>query len=148
MARQRISHGSEINTATPEEVAAIVATAMDRKQVTEYRRLKGIINLDASGNGQSRPAENKIPSQFDILLERVTIGGAGAVSALVVVYENQVQDSDLLEVIQLGTVGKYSDSFSNRIYVTANSAIILAVTGGVPNLQVTYNLQGRLIPAS
>ncbi len=48
----------------------------------------------------------------------------------------------------IGPSLKYSDSFSNRIYVTANSSIAIVVAGGTANLQVTYNLQGRLIPAS
>lgn len=149
--RQRISHGAEIDAATPDEVARIVAAANARQGPREYRRLKGIINLNATGTGQTTPQANGdlvVPSQYDLLLERVTFGGTGAANALIGVYENQVADTDLLEIAQLGAAGKYSDSFSNRIYVTANSVIYIAVTGGVASLQVTYNMQGRLIKAS
>ena len=47
--QQRISHGASIDAATPAEVAGIIAGVLDRKQVTEYRRLKGIVNLNAAG---------------------------------------------------------------------------------------------------
>jgi hypothetical protein len=130
-------------------MAALLAGVFDRQKLTDYRRFKGVINLNAAGAGQNDTFNPiLVPSQYDLLLERVTIGGNGAASALVVLYENQVADTDMLEVIGMGTVGKYSDSFSNRIYVTANSNVLIAVTGGTPNLQVTYNLQGRYIAAS
>ena len=146
--KQRISHGAEIDAATPDEIARIIAAAFSRAPTAQYRRAKGIVNLNASGNGQTQVADLLVPAQYDLLLERVAIGGNGAASALVCLYENQQSDTDLLEVISLGTVGKYSDSFSNRMYVTANSSVLIVVTGGVANLQVTYNLQGRLIPAN
>lgn len=149
MSQQKISHGATIDAATPQEIAALLAAAFDRKQVTEYRRGKGIVNLNASGNGQTAVADLKVPSQYDLLLERVTFGGNGLLAATTVgVYENDVtSDTNLLEWVVVGASLKYSDSFSNRIYVTANSSIIIIVTGGTANLQVTYNLQGRLIPA-
>lgn len=145
--RQRIAHGADIEAATPKEIADIIAAAFDRKAPSEYRRLKGIVNLNASGAGQTAVADLLVPSQYDLLLERIALGGNGAANALVVIYENQAQDTDLLEVVQLGTVGKYSDSFSNCVYLTANSSILIVVSGGVANLQIAYNLQGRLIPA-
>lgn len=146
--RQKISHGAEIDAATPAEVAAIIAGVFDRKAPTEYRRLKGIINLNAAGAGSTAAADLLVPSQYDLLLERVAFGGNGGANALVGVYENQASDTDLLEIVQMGAIGKYSDSFSNCIYLTANSSVLIAVTGGVANLQVTYNMQGRLIPAN
>lgn len=148
--RQRISHGADIDAATPAEVAKIIAATFDRKQTTEYRRLKGIINLNAAGGGQNQVADLVVPSQFDLLLERVSFGGNGLLAATTIgVYENDTaSDTNLLEWITVGASLKYSDSFSNRIYLTANSSIIIIVTGGTGNLQVTYNLQGRLIPAS
>lgn len=147
--RQRISHGADIDTATPAEVAGIVAAAFERKRPSEYHRSKGIINLTAAGAGTTQGQDVIVPPQYDMLLERVTIGGGGAPSALICIYENHdSSDADLLEVIQMGTVGKYSDSFSNCVYITAHSAIRITVTGGVANLQITYNLQARLIPST
>lgn len=148
MSKQRVSHGAEIETATPSEVAAIIAAAFDRKQVTEFRRLKGVVNLGAAGTGTTKIADLVVPSQYDLLLERVTFAGNGTLAATTIgVYENQVNDADLLEWVVIGASLKYSDSFSNRIYVTANSAVVIDVIGGAANLQVTYNLQGRLIPS-
>jgi len=148
--RQRISHGADIDAATPAEVAAIIAKVLDRQQTTEYRRLKGIVNLSAAGAGQTAVADLVIPSQYDLLLERVTLGGNGLVAATTIgIYENDAaSDTNLLEWVVVGTPLKYSDGFSNRIYVTANSSIMIVVAGGTANLQVTYNLQGRLIPAN
>lgn len=138
----------ELETATPTEVAEIVA-AFSRKEATQYRRPKGIINITAAGTGQTADPDLVIPSQYDMLLERVTFGGNALIlNTTIGVYENQVADTDLLEWVQINASLKYSDSFSNRMYITANSKIIIAVTGATPNLQVTYNLQGRLIPAN
>jgi len=152
--RQTISHGASIDTATPQEVAAIIAGVLDRKQVTEYRRIKGIVNLNAAGAGNSADTSTSgadliVPGQYDLLLERVAFGGNGLVAATTIgVYENDAtSDTNLLEWIVVGASLKYSDSFSNRIYVTANSSVLIVVASGTANLQVTYNLQGRLIPA-
>lgn len=148
MARQRISHGSEIDAATPREVAQIIAQAFPRERAAEYRRFKGVVNLSAAGAGQNQVPDDTIyaPPQYDLVLERVTLGGSGAVGAVVALYENQISDVDLLEIIgPIPATGKYSDSFSNNIYVPSNSAVFVVVTTGVAGLQVTYNLQGRLI---
>lgn len=148
MSRQRMMHGAEIETATPSEVAEIVA-AFAREPAVEYKRFRGVINLNAAGAGQNSVPDDPIyaPPQYDLLLERVAIGGSGAAGAVVELYENDIQsDANLLEVISVAAVpGKYSDSFSNNIYVPANSAVFILVGGGVANLQVTYNIQGRLI---
>lgn len=147
MARQKIVHGAEIDTVTPQELAEVIAKAFEEKRPEQYHRIRGIVNLDANGNGQNRPPDESInvPPQYDLLLERVVIGGVGAVNSVVCLYENQVQDTDLLEVIQMGAAGRYSDSFSNNLYIPANSQLFVVVTGGVANGQVTYNLQGRLV---
>ena len=80
----------------------------------------------------------------------MAFGGNGLLATTTIgVYENDTaSDTNLLEWVVVGAALKYSDSFSNRIYLTANSSIIITVTGGTANLQVTYNLQGRLIPAT
>lgn len=138
--KQEIRHGATLETATPAEVARIVAAELDTRQVTDYTRRKDIITLDGTGAGQ---AKLNVSSQYDWRLERITIAGAGAVSALVEFYENQIAPLDLLEVVQLGATGLYSDSFDNTLYLPANSQLFVAVTGGVASLQVTYNLQIR-----
>lgn len=149
MPKQRIAHGQTIDTASTEEIAELLAQAFSQQRPLEYRRFKNVINLDGTGTGLTKAADILVPSQYDLLLERVTIGGPGAVGAVVTIYENQVQDTDLLEVIgPIGAVGKYSDSFSNTMYVTANSAVLINVTSGAVSSQVTYNLQGRLIEKS
>jgi len=149
MARQRIMHGSEVDAATPAEVAQIIAAAFPAQHAHEYRRFKGAIQLNAAGFGQNQVPDDAIyaPPQYDLLLERVSLGGNGALATTVIgIFENQLSDVDLLEVITIGAALKYSDSFSNNIYVTSNSAIIVSViVAGSPNLQITYNLQGRLV---
>lgn len=146
--RQTIAHGKEIDVATPSEVAELISAQFARRRPEQYRREKGIIDLDANGNGSTHHGI-VVSSQYDLLLERITFGGNGLLAATTIgVYENQVMDTDLLEWVVIGPSLKYSDSFSNCIYVTANSAIMIAVTGGTANLQVTFNAQGRLIPAS
>lgn len=280
MSNQRIAHGATLEVATPQEIAELFAKTLAQQKPEEYRRYKGAIQLDASGNGFTRPPDILVPSQYDLTLDRVTFGGNGALGAIVAMYENQVNDVDLLEIVAIssvgatgiggapagstpiaasstnantavianlpgtagamtyitgfqvtsggatagsivqvtvspldgatmnysfavptgvtnsatplivtfpepipagtagvsiqvtmpaagagntnqsvaaqgfqlpvgaGTVGKYSDSFSNNIFVGANSAVILNATGGVANGQITYNLQGRLIEKS
>lgn len=145
MSRQRISHGAEIETVTPDEMAAVLTRVLSPRP-QEYRRFKGVIDLDAAGNGQSDPAMIDAPPQYDLLLERVTLGGSNSVGT-VLLYENDTNsDTNLLEVMQIQVAtGKYSDSFSNTIYVTAQSRIIIVVVGGTNGAQLTFNLQGRLI---
>lgn len=139
--------GGELDIATPTEVGLIIARALEEQRVVRYERKKGVIQLDANGNGVTAPPVHvlDVPSQYDWSLERVAIGGGTlAANALVSIYENQAVDTDLLEVIQLGAAGKYSDSFSNCAYITANSILIIGVSGGPANGQVTFNLQIRL----
>ena len=145
--RQRVVPGGEIDVATPAEIATLIARAFESQFVEEYERKKGVIALDASGNGQTGPAHGLVVSaQYDWLCERVTLGGgANAASALITFAENQAgTDTDMLEVVQLGTAGRYSDSFKNGMYVTANSVLVITVAGGPANGAVTFNLQIRL----
>ena len=149
--KQRVTHGAELDVATPQEIAQIFAAAFSGQKPEEYRRFKGVVNLDATGAGRNDPASLTIdaPAQYDLELQRVTIGGPGAAAALVCLYENSnVSDADMLEAIVVGANGKYSDSFSNNIIIGSNSVILIVVTGGVANSQITFNLQGRLIKHS
>lgn len=159
--RFTIKHGAEIETATPADVARIVAEQFDARTVHDYTRRKNNIQLDANGaalqfpggsggSGSSQYAgycgNEKVSSEFAWRCERVTIAGNGAANALVQLYENQISPLDLLEVIQVGATGVYSDAFSNTLYVPANSQLIIAVSGGVANENVSYNLQIRQLP--
>lgn len=139
----KIRHGAEVDIPTQREIAQIIATAFDRQQSETYRRMKGSINLDGTGAGVERVRVNT--QQYDALLERVTL--TSGPNALFQFYENAQQGSDLLEVVQLGAAGLYSDSFSNNIYIPAGSQLFIAVTGGAANGQATYNLQIKLIKA-
>lgn len=276
MSRQRVAHGSVIDTPTNAEMAELLAQTFAQQKPEEYRRYKGAVTLDGNGNGLTKSADILVPSQYDLALDRVTLGGNGALGAIIALYENQVNDVDLLEVVDIsaaagvggapagstpisavatgaagaiaatlaaaagattyitgfqvtasgataasvvqvtvgplaggttlqysfvfpagagvpanplivafpepipasgpntaisvsvpsggagntnvsasaqgfqlptgsGPLGKYSDSFSNSLFVSANSCVLVNVTGGVPLAQVTYNLQGRLI---
>lgn len=144
--RQRIMHGTEIDACTTQEVADIVSRAFASQPVHSYWRPKGAINLNAAGAGQSSNADLPVSSQYDWRIERITIAGAGAVNALLTFYENAANPGDMLEVMQLGTAGLYSDGFDNTLYVPANSQLLIVVTGGVANGQVNYNLQIKQIP--
>lgn len=145
--RQRVVHGATLDIATPSEVASIV-DALTANVQENYTRRKGVVALNASGNGQASDEDLVVSAQYDWLCQRVTLGGGPlAANALVSFYENDAgSDANLLEVVQLGTAGKYSDSFSNEMYVPANSKLIIAVTGGpATDGQVTYNIQIRYI---
>jgi hypothetical protein len=136
-----------IDTSDPKGFAVMFAKVMEEITNERYFRRKGAISLNVSGAGY---ASINVQGQYDWRLERITLAGAGAPSALVTLYENEstpgVSDpSDTLEVIQLGTVGLYSDAFDNTLLVPSNSHLIIAVTGGVASLQVTYNLQVRMV---
>jgi hypothetical protein len=136
--------GAEIETTTPQETAQIIARAFDTRTVEEYTRRKGIITLNSSGAGQGKV---RLSSEYDWRIERITLGGLGAVSATVQFFENSDNSAaDLLEVVGLGTAGLYSDGFDNTLYLPANSQLIIDVAGGVANLQVTYNLQIKQLP--
>src|SRR5215469_1670384 len=108
MALQTIRHGARIDVATSDEVRNAVAAA--RAVATEGTRLfhieKGVVSLDGTGAG-NRSID--ISPQYDWICERVTIQANPAAAALVLLSENQIQPTDLREVIQLGTVGMYSD---------------------------------------
>ena|SRR5487761_130339 len=133
-------HGATIDATTTAETAAIIAAAFEHQNADEYWREKGAILLDGTGAGNTLL---KVSSQYDWLLERVTLTG---VNALVSIYENQVAGADLLEVVQIGAVGLYSDSFSNILWVPANSQVVISVSGGPSNGQMTFNLQIKLKP--
>ena len=147
--RQSVARlGATIDTATPAEVEAIISNALTAEQVTKYIIKKGIVKLSATGTGTTVGSEMnldlKVSSQYDWLLDRIAIGGPGAVSALVGVYENDAtSDTNLLETISLPASGKYSDSFSNRCYVTANTQIVIVVSNGVNGQDVAFRLQIR-----
>jgi hypothetical protein len=144
--------GAEIETTTPQETAELISKALDRRSIVNYTRRKNIITLNASGNSPTNVTQasgggvEKVSSGYYWRVERLTIGGPGAVNAIVELYENQISDVDLLEVVGLGSAGKYSDAFDNSLYIPANSQILIVVTGGVPNSQVTYNMQIREEP--
>lgn len=140
--RQRIAHGATIDTATPDEVAALIAGAFDRRDDYDFKREPGTVNLDANGNGTKTL---HLTRQYAWLCERVALTTQPAAAALIALYHNQVQGSDLAEVVQLGAAGMYSDSFSNRLYVPAGSQLVIAVTGGAANGQATFSIQIRLI---
>lgn len=144
--KQRIAHGATIDAATPEEVAAIFSRVRDQRDDVDYHREKGIINLDAAGKGVRAV---HVSRQYNWRMERVAIGGPGAVNALVTINESDSgSDADMLEVIQLGTAGRYSDSFSNSLWVPAGQRIWLVVTGGAASGQVMFNFQVRLHKAT
>lgn len=139
--KQRISHGATIDTATPEEVAKIVAGQFNANRSREYTRIKNTFALDASGNGVH--TLHKVPAEWDWLCERITITTGAA--ALVTFFENAQNPSDMLEVIGLGSTGLYSDSFDNTLYIPANSQLVMVCAGGGANGQLAYNLQIRLL---
>jgi hypothetical protein len=139
--RQRIAHGAELDIATPAEIAAIFANQKRDDDIEYYTRFRSTF---LNGSGTTTDSV-KVPSQYDWLLERISVAGPGAVNALVGVYENEVVNSTLLEIIQLGSAGFYTDSFSNNLYVPANSQIVFAVVTGVAGQQISYNYQIKMI---
>lgn len=145
--KQKIVPGQTLDIATTSEVGEAVARALTLQNVTEYQRYKGSILLNAAGIGQVDETQAvRASAQYDLILTRVAIGGGGvAAGALVLFYENSsASEADLLEVIQLGAGGRYSDSFANQLYLPANSKLIIAVSGGPANGVVSYNLQGEV----
>lgn len=140
--RQRISHGATIDAATPDEVARLIAAAFDTQRDYDYHREMGAINLDASGNGS---ASLYMTRQYAWLMDRVALTAGGP--ALIGFYNHQQQGSDLIEIVQLGSAGMYSDGFSRGAYLPAGNKLLIVCTGGAANGQMTYNLQIRLIKA-
>lgn len=145
MAVQTIRHGGKISAATPEEVSNIFARERAERVTQAYHREKGIVQLDATGAGSK---SIDVSAQYDWIMERVTVSTNPAAGALIGIYENQIQNSDLLEIIQLGTAGLYSDGFDNRLWVPANSVLVVSVTSGAANGQAAYNWQIKLVPAT
>jgi hypothetical protein len=138
--RQIIKPGHPVEFATPSEVESIVSEHIQRN-VGAFHRHRGAIQLNAAGAGSDII---DVPPQHDWIMERIAIAGAGAVSALVQIFENDQSPSNLLEVIQMGTAGLYSDSFDNRIHVPSLSVVVFTVTLGVANGPVAYNYQIKL----
>ena len=136
--KQLIRPGGTIDALTQDELVKLIP----RERDVSYWRTKGAFALNAAGGGQD---SIDVSSEYDFFMERVCIGGAGAVNALAVIYADGTQASDMIEVVQLGAAGLYSDSFSNCAYVSANSQIIIVVTGGVANGNVQYNYQIRRV---
>lgn len=140
--------GGTIDAATSTEIGEAVARALTLQNVTEYQRYKGTVPLNAAGSGQIDETQApRVSAQYDLILQRVTIGGGAGLAggALVLFYENSsASEADLLEVIQLGAGGRYSDSFANTLYLPANSKLIIAVSGGPALGVVSYNLQGEV----
>lgn len=139
--RQRITHGATIDAATPAEVAHIFTESRESRQIEEHHREKGTIQLNAAGAGQG---SLNVSSEYDWMCERVTLVANPAAAALVAFYESQQLPADLLEVIGLGGVGMYSDSFDNTMWVPSNSTLLIVVTGGTALGQLSYNIQVRM----
>lgn len=149
MAKQMVKHGAVLDTVTTAEMEAAIKRGLDEVRSNEYRKWKGIIKLDATGAGttEGQDIDMFIPQQYDASLERLTIGGAGAVNALVTLYENDAtSDVNMIEVAQLGTAGKYSGGITNRAYVPSLNRMIIVVVGGVASGQVAFSIQGKLVP--
>jgi hypothetical protein len=112
-----------------------------QRNVGSFHRHRGAIQLSAAGAGSDTA---DVPNQHDWIMERVAIAGAGAINALVQIFENDTSPSNLLEVIQMGAAGLYSDSFDNRVHVPSLSVVVFSVTGGAANGPVAYNYQIKL----
>lgn len=135
--KQRIAHGAEIDAVTPDELREELAHLHHHDL---WHVEKGVIDLSAGvGN---KPI--KVSGEYDWLMKRATIGGAGAVNALVLISENDSgSDADLLEVIQVGASGRYSDAFSNDLWIPAKTKLIVSVSNGAAG-QVTFNFRVKL----
>lgn len=144
--RQIIKHGAEIDAATPAEVAAIFAKQADRSVNQRYFRYREAMTLDSNGNGTHYARH--VSGEYDWIMERISATATPAAAALLALYENEPDSSTLLEVIQLGTVGVYTDAFSNCIYLPSNSRLVLVCAGGTANGQCIFNLQIRMVKHS
>jgi hypothetical protein len=146
MSRQRIIHGKELDVATPQDVAEILARQFDAQSSSAYYRCRGNLFLDSNGNGTDN--KNKAPRSHDWILERIALTTTPAATGVVGIYENQVDPGDLLEIIQFGAGGIYTDSFSNCIFLPAGSSLCVNCVGGPASGQITYNVQVRLQKAN
>lgn len=144
--KQRIVPGQMVDILTLDELKGYFEEAgASRKQARQFRRVNGTMQVSTAGAAQ---ATEDVSPQYDWSIERVTISGPGAVNALVQFYQDEIAPSMMLEVVQVGAAGLYSDSFSNCLHVPANSVLYVAVTGGVANGAVAYNLQVRQVPST
>lgn len=138
--RQIIKPGHPVDFATPSEVESMLSEHMSRN-VGAFHRHRGAIQLNAAGAGSDTV---DVPGQHDWIMERICIAGAGAVNALVQIFENDSSPTNLLEVVQVGAAGLYSDSFDNRLHVPSLSVVVFTVTSGIANGPVAYNYQVKL----
>lgn len=143
--RQQIKHGAMIDAATPDEVAEAFRTFLRdnvRKDREEYRIEKGAVLLDGGGNGQ---LTFRAPRSYNWFAERIT--ATGGASTTVTFYENTAgQGSDLRENITLDTNGRYSDSFSNDLFIPAGSTLFVVFAGAAgAGLNGTVNMQIRMV---
>jgi hypothetical protein len=138
--RQVIKPGHPVEFVTPSEVEAMLTEHMQRN-VGSFHRHRGAFQVGAGGTGSD---SIDVPPQHDWIMERVAIAGAGTVNAIIQIFENDTSPSNLLEVIQLGTAGLYSDSFDNRMHVPSLSTVLFTISGGVAGGAVAYNYQIKL----
>lgn len=141
---QQITQGAWIDTATPDEIMAAfkeLVSAVQRTSPDSRRIEKKVVTLDAGGNGQVVFAA---PRKYDWYCERIT--ATGGPTTTLVLYENQIQGSDLAENISLDANGRYTDSFDNVLFIPGGSQLIGVFAGaGGANLQGTVKLQVRLV---
>jgi hypothetical protein len=143
MARQTIRAGGMIDVATADEVADIVARTFARYNDKRFHQEKGAVILSAGGTGQKNLA---LPRMFGWLMQRVTISTTAACQ--VEFFQDDVNGSDLREVIPVPASGQYSDSFDNVLYMPPGSTLIIIITGGPASGSVSYNLQCQLIESA
>lgn len=142
--RQVVHAGRSIEVATPEEVANIIAASFSRRDSQEYTRLRGAVQLDVNGAGTDT---NDVPAQYDWVIERVAFQFSTNIVATVMLWENEPSvGTNLLAVMQSNALGLYSDGFSNRIHVPANSKIVVQALAGGANGGLGYNLQVQMQP--
>lgn len=127
------------------EIAELIANAMTRREDKHYHTEVGSFQTNASGVGTTTL---HAPRLFGWLCERITVTTNPPAAALIGFYENdQNVGSNLREIIQLGTLGLYSDGFDNRMYIPPGSLVIITCASGPVSGSVTYNMQIELIEA-
>src|SRR5271155_2891234 len=142
MSIQTIRHGATIETATPAEVAAIVASSLDQRTSDDQWRLKDSTIITAAGTGQTT---QHAPAQFDWELERWNIGPVPAADAgVAVLYLDQVEPAAYLATLTPGAIGT-SAGYSPRIIIPANGALIVSITGATAGDSWSWNFQIRRI---